>query len=223
MVKYGSSVGDFMKDFPFFTTRSGVAGLTLKEIPYSGNAYITIHESNDPHKLVQECLDFCLALDAKAVYASGHSCLEAYPFHTYVISMGCLREQLGDTEAELVPLRQETMFDFCQIYNRSMKDVPNASYMSQREAKKLLKKGTGYFVYSADRLLGIGIAGGERIDAIVSIVAGHGKNVLLALNKALTGQRAEVEVASANARAVKLYEKLGFTKQAEFSKWYKIF
>ncbi len=212
-----------MKDFPFFTTQSGVAGLTLKEIPYSGNAYITIHESNDPQKLLRECLDFCLALDAKAVYASGHCCLEEYPFHTSVIAMGCLREQLGDTEAELVPLRKETILEFCLIYNQAMKDVPNASYMTRREAEKVLQKETGYFVYSADRLLGIGIAGGNRIDAIAAVVAGCGKDVFLALNKALIGQWAEVEVASTNVRAVKLYEKLGFTKHAEFSKWYKIF
>lgn len=212
-----------MKDFPFFTTQSGVAGITLKEIPYSGNAYITIHESNEPEKLLQECLDFCLALDAKAVYASGHACLEKYPLHTSVISMGCLRGQLGDTEAVLVPLEEITIGEFCRIYNQAMKAVPNASHMTQREAEKLLQKGTGYFVCSAGRLLGIGIAGESRIDAVVAVVAGRGKDVLLALNKALTGQRAEVEVASANARAVRLYEKLGFTKQAEFSKWYKIF
>lgn len=212
-----------MKDFPFFTTQSGVAGITLKEIPYSGNAYITIHESNEPQKLLQECLDFCLALDAKAVYASGHACLEKYPLHTSVISMGCLRAQLGDTEAVLVPLEEKTTGEFCQIYNQGMKAVPNASHMTQREAEKLIEKGTGYFVCSADQLLGIGIAGENRIDAVVAVVAGRGKDVLLALNKALTGQRAEVEVASANTRAVRLYEELGFTKQAEFSKWYKIF
>ena len=33
-----------MKNFPFFTTESGVAALTLREIPYQGKAYIKILE-----------------------------------------------------------------------------------------------------------------------------------------------------------------------------------
>lgn len=211
-----------MKDFPFFTTQSGVAGLTLKEIPYSGCAYITIHQAHDPQALLQECLDFCVALGAKAVYASGHESLEQYQFHTSVVSMGCLREQLENTEAALVSLSQERIPEFCRIYNEAMKDVPNASFLSQREAEKILQKGTGYFVYSNDQLLGIGVAGGNRIDAIVAVASGYGKTVLLALNQVLNGQRAEVEVASENYRAVRLYEKLGFVNAGELSRWYKI-
>lgn len=211
-----------MKDFPFFTTQSGVAGLTLKEIPYNGKAYITIHQAHDPQALLQECLDFCVALDAKAVYASGDGCLEQYPFHTSVVSMRCLRERLEDTETALISLSHERIPEFCRIYNEGMKDVPNASFLSQREAEKILQKGTGYFVYSNNQLLGIGVAGGNRIDAIVAVASGYGKAVLLALNKALDGPWAEVEVASANLRAVRLYEKLGFVKRDELSRWYKI-
>ena len=48
-----------MKDFPFFATEYGVAGLILKEIPYQETAYVILRDSQEPETLVQECVDFC--------------------------------------------------------------------------------------------------------------------------------------------------------------------
>lgn len=212
-----------MKDFPIFTTQFGVASLTLKQIPYTGSAYIAIQDSTEPLELLKECCDFCRAAGAVSVFASGHSCLESYPLSTAVVLMRCLREQLADTDAALFPVQQETLKRFRDIYNDAMKHIPNAAYMTAADSEKVLKDGSGYFVHRDQELLGIGIAGGERIDAIVSSVPGCGRDVLLALNHALSGTCAEVEVAAANVRAVRLYEKLGFIRCRELSKWYKIF
>jgi len=38
----------------------------------------------------------------------------------------------------------------------------------------------------------------------------------------LEGQTMELEVASTNERAIRLYERLGFVKTAELSRWYQV-
>lgn len=211
-----------MKDFPVFTTRFGVASLVLKQIPYSSKAYITIQSSADPQKLLEECVDFCKVAGAQAVFASGHSYLNRYPLHTSILVMRCQREILAETDAAVFPVQEKTLEQFQRIYNEAMQGVANAAYMSNEDAKQVLLKGNAYFVHRGSRLLGVGIASGERIDAIVSVVPGAGKDVLLALNHTLSGSCVEVEVASTNVRAIHLYEKLGFVLCCELSRWYKI-
>ena len=78
-----------MRDIPIFTSEYGAAGLVLKEIPYQQTAYITIHASEDPEKLIEECVSFCRACGAERIYASGHEDLEVFPFHRSVIRMRC--------------------------------------------------------------------------------------------------------------------------------------
>ena len=211
-----------MRDFPLFTTDSGVASIVLKQVPYDGSAYITIQDSAEPDRLLEECCEFCKAVGAKSVYASGHDCLKVYPLHTAVVLMRCLREQLEETNAALFPVQKETLKQFREIYNAAMKSVPNASYMTDADSKKFLEEGNGYFVHRDKEILGIGIAAGERISAIVSCVPGCGRDVLLALNHALSGTCVEVEVATKNTRAIHLYERLGFVCCREISSWYKI-
>ena len=212
-----------MKDFPIFHTQFGVASVVLSQIPYTGNGYITVQDSLDPEKLLQECCDFCRAAGAVSVYAAGNSFLEQYPLHTSIVLMRCLHEQLADTDAALFPVQKETLEKFRSLYNSAMKNIPNASYMTIAASENQLKAGNAYFVHRDGELLGIGIAAGERIDAIASIIPGSGREVLLALNHALSGPCVEVEVATANIPAVRLYEKLGFIRSCELSKWYKIF
>jgi len=211
-----------MKDIPIFSTEHGVAGLVLKQIPYNGCAYITIHDSLEPKELLLECCNFCRLAGAGNVYATGHKCLEEFPLHTKILLKCCGRENFGDTDAILVPVQTATLEQFRKIYNDAMKMVANASYMSATEAEEILSIQKGYFVYQRETIIGIGAAGGDRIDAIVAVIPGCGRDVLLALNRVLTGAYAEVEVASTNVRAMRLYDKLGFKTISEISTWYKI-
>ena len=211
-----------MKDFPVFTTQFGVASIVLSQIPYTGCAYVTIRDSVQPLALLKECADFCYAVGAASVFATGHTCLEIYPLHTKIILMRSSRERLDKTDAVLIPVQNEMLEQFREIYNGAMKNVANAAYMTITDSEKILSESNGYFVYRDRELLGIGIAGGERIDAIVSVVPGSGQDVLRALNCALSGSWIEVEVASTNLRAIRLYEKMGFVQCEELSKWYKI-
>lgn len=211
-----------MRDIPVFTTEHGVASLTLKEIPYRGIAYVRIQSSLAPALLIDECIGFCRAVGAKKILATGHSCLEKYPLHSTVIRMACPKENLADTDASLFPIQAETMELWREHYNNRMKDVDNASYMSVEDCKHMLARGGGYFIHRGDKLLGIGIAGGDKIDAVISLIPGAGRDVLLALNHAVFSNVISLEVASTNERAIRLYKSLGFIPIEECSRWYKI-
>lgn len=211
-----------MKDIPLFITQSGVASLILKEIPYNGRAYIRIQESQTPLELLSECVDFCKATNADTVYAAGCSELERYPLYCQIVKMTCDRNSLADTDAAIFPVTEGTLEEFRSIYNQKMKDVPNAAFMTTTAAKDMLKKGNGYFIHRGEVLLGIGIADGDEIHAIAAVTPGAGRDVLLALNHALSGDRIDLQVAASNRAAMNLYDRLGFICVGEVARWYKI-
>ena len=212
-----------MRDFPVFTTEYGVGSLVLKEIPYRGDAYITVRSSSQPEVFLEECTAFCKAVGAKAVYATGHQVLENYQPFMSVIQMSASWETIPRTDACLFPVTDTTLSKWQEIYNDKMKGVDNASYMSDRLAQQMLDRGDGYFVHRDGQLLGIGKASEERIECVASCIHGKGKDVVCALVHALMFDRVVLEVASTNHRAIRLYESLGFLKNAEISRWYKIF
>lgn len=212
-----------MRDFPVFTTENGVGSLVLKEIPYSGIAYVTIHDSSFPTEFLKECVEFCRAVGAQKVYATGHEITASYPFYTSVIQMSASMALIPETEASVFPVTEKTLPRWREIYNNRMKGVDNAAYMSESAAEELLKCGDGYFVHRDGTLLGIGIASGDHIDCVASVKPGSGREVVSALTHALMCDRIILEVASTNHRAIKLYESMGFMKSTEISRWYKIF
>lgn len=211
-----------MRDIPIFTTEYGVASLILREIPYRQEAYIRMQDTSAPKQFLEECITFCRMAGAVKIFATGHVFLESYPLHTAVWRMCRPMANLPETDAMTMPVTEQTLERWRDIYNTAMRDVPNASYMDTTDARKMMERGDGYFVHQDGHLLGIGIAGADTILAIVSIVPGAGKDILLALTHALSGEMVTLEVASANERAIKLYEKLGFIKTAEVSRWYRL-
>ena len=211
-----------MRDIPVFTTEYGVASLVLREIPYREEAYIRIQDTAFPEAFLEECIAFCRMAGAKIILATGHDHLTQYPLHTAVWRMKHPIDGLPQTAAMTMPVTEQTLEQWRVIYNNAMASVPNASYMDTADANEMLKRGDGYFVHRDGQLLGIGIAAGNMIQAIVSVQAGAGKDVLLALTHALSGEMMELEVASANERAIKLYERLGFIATAELSRWYRV-
>lgn len=211
-----------MRDFPVFSTENGVGSLVLKEIPYNGAAYITIHSSAFPTEFLHECVEFCRAVGAARIYACGHDCLKQYPLFTTVVQMSASVQSLPDTDACLFPVTERTVERWCQIYNEKMKAVHNAAYMSRAAAQKLLQRGGAYFVHENQKLLGIGIAFDDRIECVASVLPGSGKHIVAALTHALLCDRVMLEVASTNRKAIRLYESLGFIQTAVLSEWYEI-
>ena len=211
-----------VKNIPLFTTEFGVASLTLEKIPYTGQAYIIIQSTLDLEQLLKECTDFCCAVGAQQVFASGTANFEKYPMYTQIVTMSRMLERLPDTEAVLIPVEKETHSIWREIYNQKMRDVPNAAFLSIRDSEKLLQRGNGYFVRKDDRLIGIGVAGENRIITIAAVTPGGGRDTLLALCSALHSTDVILEVAENNLPAVKLYRNLDFVKTGTISRWYKI-
>ena len=211
-----------MRDIPVFTTQNGVASLTLKEIPYSGAAYVKIHDSAEPALFIKECSDFCRLAGAEHVYASGSDVLKDYPLHTVILRMCCSKDILPDTDAVLFPLQEKNLNEWRELYNKRMSGIPGASFMTISDSQKILSDGNGYFVHRGNALLGIGVASLDTISCVISVVPGAGQEVLSALSRALSSDTVTLEVASTNAAAIALYQRLGFIQADEISVWYKI-
>ena len=211
-----------MNNIPMFTTEYGVASLFLREIPYKGKAHIKIQSSLDPEKLLDECVAFCRMCGAEWCDAAGHAYLEKYPLITAICSMQCDRASIGETDACLFPVTEETVGQWLAIYNERMANIPNAAYMDSRDGKEMLKAGDGYFVHRDGKLLGIGKVAGDFIDAVIAVEKGMGQTVVQALCTALNCETVKLWVASANERAVRLYDRMGFVKTQELSKWYRV-
>lgn len=211
-----------MRDFPVFTTEYGVASLVLKEIPYQQTAYVIIRDSLEPEKLLEECVSFCRVCGAEKVYATGHEMLEQYPFYTAMWEMRCMTQTLPETDAALFPVQEKTLEQWRSIYNEKVKKVPNGAWMSAADGKKMLQKGDGYFIHRSGDLLGIGRAGDGVIDWVASVQPGAGEAVVAALGTLLTEETAVLTVASTNQKAVQLYERLGFFRSKEISRWCRV-
>lgn len=211
-----------MKDIPVFNTEFGVASLFLREIPYRQRAHIKIQSSLEPERLLAECVDFCRACGAEWIDGAGHEYLEKYPLITALYTMQCDRLAIGETDAYLFPVTEKTVQQWLDIYNGKMADVPNAAFMDSRDGKELLQTGDGYFVHRDGQLLGIGKAAGDFIDTVIAVKPGMGETVVKALSGILTGDTVRLMVAGANERAVRLYERMGFVKVREVSRWYRV-
>lgn len=209
-----------MKDIPVFDTENGVGSLSLREIPYRGEAYITVGDASDGEAFLKEAADFCVAVGAEKVYATGHSSAEAYPHYNTVLLLAADRDSLEQSDAMLFPVTEETAEKWRSFYNEKFLKVPNAATITGLDMDKIMK--SCYFVHRDGQLIGIGKAEGDRIGAIAAFRPGAGRAVVLALAHALPSDRVTIEVATANPKARTLYERLGFIAVEERIKWYEI-
>ena len=161
--------GEKMRDFPMFTTEFGVASLTLREIPYRGEAFILIQDTQQPEELLEECVSFCRACGAEHVYAKGHEDLEKYPQYTRIWRMCADCSGLTGDTALLYPVVPENVDRWRDIYNERMSDVPCAAYMTANDSKELCSSGEGYYIHRDGKLLGIGRIAGNCIRVIASV------------------------------------------------------
>lgn len=211
-----------MRDIPLFTTQAGVASLSLREIPYRQTAYITVRSAADIPALLSECTDFCKAAGAEKILASGHLYLEKYPLETAIWQLQADMQAVGKTDAALFPVQEKTLEQWRDIYNRRMVNVPLAAYLTKTEALTMVQKGQAYFIHRDGHLLGIGAIDGNTVLNVISLQPGAGKDVLRALVSTVVAGPVTLEVASANKKAVHLYEACGFVPMAERTRWYTV-
>lgn len=211
-----------MKDIPLFTSAFGAASLVLREVPYQKAAYVHLQATQEPEKLLEECVRFCRMVGAERIYATGHPCLERFPLYSANLRLKRPLEGLGDTDGLLFPVQAHTAEEFRRIYNEKVSRVPNAAWMDGRDMQEMLNAGEGYFVHRDGMLLGIGRVLGGEIRFLASVQPGAGETVVKALSHAITGDTVTVEVSSANEKAMRLYQRLGFIRIQELRKWFDV-
>lgn len=211
-----------MRDFPVFDTMNGVGSLILKEIPYGQTAYIRIESASAPEAFLQECVEFCRVAGAEHIYATGHAVLHTYPEYTAIWKMTADKNSLPNTDAFLFPVTEQTAEHWQEIYNNKMKAVPCSAHMTQKNMQQLLGQGGGYFVHRNGMLIGIGKVCGNELEAVISMAKGEGSSVVAAMAHAITEDVITLQVASRNHKAVALYERLGFLKTEERTKWFTV-
>lgn len=213
-----------MQDFPFFSTEYGVSSLSLKEIPYRQEAYIRIRQVQEDgfREHLDECVRFCVMAGAERIYAADHEGLEQFPLHASVLEMR--GQALVDREklACLFPVTERTVSRWRGIYNARMEGVDTAGTLEAREEGRILESGGAYFVHRDGELLGIGWLDDCMLLAVAAVQQGAGETVMHTLMSLVEGASMTLEVASTNVRAIRLYEKLGFVKTAERTKWYRV-
>ena len=213
-----------MRDFPIFTTEYGVSSLFLKEIPYKNAAYIRIRDVQEDFfkEHLQECVSFCRMAGAERIFAADHSRLEEYPLYTAVYEMRGSVCPEPEREACLFPVTEETVSKWRTIYNEAMRRVDNSQTLESRDEKRILQSGGAYFVHQNGALLGIGWIEDGILLAVAAVKKGAGETVLRTLATLTEDGQLRLEVASTNVRAIRLYERLGFLKTAEITRWYEV-
>ena len=214
--------GEKMKDFPMFTTEFGIASLILREIPYRGEAFILIQDTQQPEELLAECISFCRICGAEKIYARGHEIVERYPLHCIVYEM---RGQAEVDEAKvesLWPVTEETVTRWRELMNEKMRPVDNSGTVEKKNEADILSGGA-YFVHREGELLGAGWLMGNELLLLASFKPGMGERVMHTMMSLIPGQEVKLDVVSTNGRAIRLYEKLGFICTGEHRRWYRAF
>ncbi len=122
----------------------------------------------------------------------------------------------------LFPVTEETVSRWRELFNGRMAGVDNSATLDSRDEKKILESGGAYFIHREGKLLGIGWMEDTVLLAVAAVEKGAGEAVMHTLMSLVEGSQMTLEVASTNERAIRLYEKLGFLKTREVSRWYTI-
>lgn len=214
-----------MKDIPMFTTEFGVASLSLSEIPYRKEAYIRVRTLQEGKlaELLAECIGFCRAVGAETVYAADCDELDSYPLKTAVIEMQ--GDAIVDWEKveHIFPVTEQTVAQWREIVNSCMAGVDCAKTLTAADEKKIVSSGGAYFIHHNGELLGTGWMEDEKLLLICGIKPGAGERIMHTILSLNDGGRIRLEVASTNARAIRLYEKHGFLRVRELLRWYKVY
>lgn len=212
-----------MKNFPVFTTQTGVSSLILKEVPYRQEAYIHIQDVQpdgfEAH--LTECISFCRMVGAERIYATGSALLESYPVHMQLLQMRGTAWVDRQKLCSLFPVTEQTVSRWRQIYNEAMRTVDNAETLETRDEEKILSSGGAYFIHDSGNLLGIGWMEDTKLLAVASVVRGAGERIMHTLMSLVEGADMTIEVASTNEKAIRLYEKLGFVIMGKTLCWYR--
>lgn len=220
-----------MNNIPVYLSQGGTATLILREIPYKQTAYIILR-SFLPQMLplmIQDCVSFCKGCGAERCLLSSAdpevtlSLPQAYE----ILYMKAEKALLPPPKApfDLVPLSPENESIYQRIYNQCFADVSHALTYEQEQLARIYREEQQAFVAldPDGRPCGMGELHGNELAAVGLLpeFRGQGKNLTLSLLQHCPGPELTLTVVSDNARAIRLYEDLGFTVTGTESVWYQ--
>ena len=213
-----------MRDFLIFDTEYGVSSLYLKEIPYKKEAYIRIRTVQPGYfeEHLRECVSFCRMCGAESVFAADHEALEDYPLHASILEMRGIAWVDPEKLKNLFPVTEATAARWRQLHNEKLREVDGSATLTSQEEKEILATSGAYFVHDNGELLGLGWVQDCELKTVAAVKAGAGEAVMHTLMSLVEGSQMVLQVASTNQRAIRLYEKLGFLKTAETTRWYRV-
>ena len=215
-----------MKDIPVFTGAHGVATLVLRQIPWSGCAYVLVRSVwTDAAAFLQECLGFCRACGAKQVFASWE--LEELPAeHAYdMLQMQMEKADLPQAEPVAVQsVTKENAPAFLELFNRLFCPIPNAAAYTGQDLSRLTAEQTGFLVYRAGHPAALAEISKQGLEAIAVVPQAKGLGYPLAATvlQMVPSKTITLKVASTNEPALRLYARLGMEQTAVLSRWWKL-
>ena len=217
-----------MKNIPMFTSSYGVATLILREIGWSGHAYVLVRSvwNGRTAQLLEECRGFCRAVGAEEIYASWDT-NELPAEHAYdMISMIRPKADLPEP-AQPVDLEQvtpETAEEYLRIYNRCFRDVPGAASYDRKSLEPLYGEDLAWLARVDGQFAGVAEISKEGLEGIAVLpeFRGLGRELALSVLPMVPSPTLRLKVASTNHRAMALYDHLGFVREKLERRWYQL-
>lgn len=200
-----------MKDIPIFTCCEGIASLILRQIPYNGTAFVLVRSVfTATEALLRECAAFCRAAGAETVIFGGDGDFSGRPIYARIIERTISVSALPKTTAVARPA--ENTDEWLKIYRQRFAEVPAATYFPSTE--------NALTIFDGDRPIGIGQVEGGSIRLLASTVRGRGADCVCALAAHCIGQIVTLSCAEENVPAMRLYDRLGFSRGETKEIWF---
>lgn len=201
-----------MKDIPIFTGCEGIASLILRQITYNGTAFVLLRSVfTTTEALARECTAFCRAVGAETVIFGGDGDFSGRPIYARVIERSIHRADLPKTEAVARPSADTD--EWLRIYRRRFADVPAATCFPSTE--------NALTVFDGEASIGIGQVEGGAIRLVASTAPGRGADCVAALAALCQADRITLTCAEENLPAMRLYDRLGFSRGDVKEIWYR--
>ena len=224
-----------MNNIPVYFSKGGTATLVLREIPYTGIAYVVVRTvfPGALSELIADCGNFCRECGAKGCYLSmaDGEAVELLPHSYDIYSMKGSKSLFPSAPAPFHLEQVTTQNDktYLDLYNRCFHGVTHAMTYDYGQLQRIHRTGQKAFIVydSHGQSCGMGELHESELAAVGLLPEFRGKGLSLPLTLQLLshcpGDTVTLTVVSDNDAAIALYESLSFRITAIESRWYQVY